>query len=428
MKYYSTSNPNNFVNSSEAILNSFPKDGGLYLPQSIPVLSESFWDRLESLTLSEIAFEITSLYFDEIPEQTLQSICESAFNFPAPLVELEKNLFVLELFHGPSLAFKDFGARFMSRIMGYFMSERNELLNILVATSGDTGGAVAAGFEGVRNTRVIILYPKGGVSKIQEAQLTQKRENIITLEVEGTFDDCQSLVKEAFINEEINNHLVLSSANSINICRLIPQTIYYFWAYNQMTSSDKKPIFIVPSGNLGNISAGIIAGKMGLPFQKFIASHNINNTFFRYIKDGSFLPKESQKTFSNAMDVGKPSNFSRIDSIYSSTWNNIIADIDSYFFNDDQTLSAIKEAYRSFRYILDPHTAIGYLASKPFSSKSPKIILSTAHPIKFGHVMENALGFTPETPESLKDLLLGDFNKTSISKDFNSFSNFLLGL
>src|ERR1700761_8188913 len=318
MKFYSTNNVNHQVSFKEAVFNSMPQDKGLYMPVSIPRLDDKFLNNLDQYTLPEIAFHVAkNLLGDDIPDGDLQNIIHDAINFLAPVVKLEENVFVLELWHGPSLAFKDFGARFMSRVMSYFLEAGEKQLDVLVATSGDTGGAVALGFLGVPNTRVTILYPKGKVSGIQEQQLTTNGQNIRALEIDGTFDDCQALVKQAFTDPELNAKFRLTSANSINIARLIPQTFYYFNAYAQMLKQGRdKVVFSVPSGNFGNIGAGLLAWKMGLPVEHFIAATNVNDTVPEFLKTGVYQPKPSIATLSNAMDVGNPSNWVRIADLF----------------------------------------------------------------------------------------------------------------
>src|ERR1700749_4311664 len=321
MNFYSTNNPSQQVSFKEAVFNSMPQDKGLYMPVSIPRLDDKFLNNLDEYTLPEIAFHVAkNLLGDDIPENDLKDIIEDAINFYAPVVELEENVYVLELFHGPSLAFKDFGARFMSRVMSYFLEKGEKQLDVLVATSGDTGGAVALGFLGVPNTRVTILYPKGKVSDIQEQQLTTNGQNIRALEIEGTFDDCQALVKQAFTDPELNARFRLTSANSINIARLIPQTFYYFNAYAQLLRQGKKKVvFAVPSGNFGNIGAGLLAWKLGLPVKQFIAATNANDTVPQFLSTGFYKPKPSVATLSNAMDVGNPSNWVRIAHLFGDT-------------------------------------------------------------------------------------------------------------
>src|ERR1700743_221001 len=339
MKLYSTNNPSTRVSFKEAVFNSMPQDKGLYMPVEIPRLDDKFLNNLDGYSLPEIAFNVAkNLIGDDIPDADLKTIIYDAINFFAPVVKLEENVFVLELWHGPSLAFKDFGARFMSRVMSYFLEKGEKQLDVLVATSGDTGGAVALGFLGVPNTRVTIIYPKGKVSDIQELQLTTNGKNIRAVEIEGTFDDCQALVKQAFTDAELNEKFRLTSANSINIARLIPQTFYYFNAYAQLLRQGvKKVVFSVPSGNFGNIGAGLLAWKMGLPVEHFIAATNVNDTVPEFLKTGVYQPKPSIATLSNAMDVGNPSNWVRIADLFKAdagALNNLVT---GYSYNDDET-------------------------------------------------------------------------------------------
>lgn len=347
----------------EAVFNSLPADKGLYMPLNIPKLKDSFIDHIHKLSLQEIAMEVAGALLDgEIPEQDLKNIVTEAANFPAPAVKLDEDTYVLELFHGPSSAFKDFGARFMSRVMSYFMNEGEKKLDILVATSGDTGGAVALGFLNVPNTRVTILYPKGGVSPVQELQLVTNGNNIRAIEIDGVFDDCQALVKQAFADPELNQSLRLTSANSINIARLIPQSFYYFNAYAQLKAQGKEEVvFSVPSGNFGNLAAGIIAWKMGLPVKQFLAATNLNDTVPEFLKTGVYTPKASVPTLSNAMDVGNPSNWVRIADMFDDQKDlkNIMR---GFRFTDEQTVDAIEEIYSRYNYIACPHTAVAWLA------------------------------------------------------------------
>ena len=363
MRLYSTKNPTSFVSLKEAVFKGLPEDNGLFMPEFIPQLSNDFIKNLKNHSFQSIAFEVAkTLIGDTIPEKDLKNIVESAIDFPAPVVKLEDDTYILELFHGPSLAFKDFGARFMAQLMSYFNQGDNKELVILVATSGDTGGAVAAGFYKALGIKVVILYPSGKVSMLQEKQLTTLGENITALEVEGTFDDCQALVKKAFLDSELTHKIRLSSANSINIARLIPQSFYYFEAYKQLDTKGKPVIFSIPSGNFGNLTAGLFAKKMGLPIHQFLAATNANDVVPQYLASGSYKPIPSVRTLSNAMDVGNPSNFARMLNLYSSTWNNMIEDIKGYSYNDEQTKAAVKEVFSKYNYIIDPHGAVGYLA------------------------------------------------------------------
>src|SRR5471030_3297346 len=360
MQLYSTNNPSTRVSFKEAVFNSMPQDKGLYMPVEIPRLDDKFINNLDNYSLPEIAFHVAkNLLVDDIPDDDLKAIINDAINFYAPIVELEESVYVLELFNGPSLAFKDFGARFMSRVMSYFLEEGEKQLEVLVATSGDTGGAVALGFLGVPNTRVTILYPKGKVSDIQELQLTTNGQNIRALEIDGTFDDCQALVKQAFTDKELNKKFRLTSANSINIARLIPQTFYYFNAYAQALKQGKRKIvFSVPSGNFGNMAAGLLAWKMGLPVEHFIAATNVNDTVPQYLNTGVYQPKPTVATLSNAMDVSSPSNWVRIADLFKNDTAELKKLITGYSFNDEYTVKAIVKIFGAYKYVACPHTAI----------------------------------------------------------------------
>ncbi len=428
MKYYSDKNKNLCADLKTAVLEGLAPDGGLFIPENIPLLSQSFLDSLHNFSFSEIAFEVLKPYVSEnMNDDVLSSIISRTFTFPAPVIKLSKNLGILELFHGPTLAFKDFGARFMANTMSHFIRQENRELNILVATSGDTGSAVAHGFYGVEGINVYILYPSQKVSKIQEMQLTTLDKNITALEIEGTFDDCQKLVKEAFTDQELRKYIPLSSANSINIARLLPQSIYYFEAFKQIPR-DKNVIFSVPSGNLGNLTAGLIAKKSGLPVKKFIAAANANSVFTEYIESGRFIPRPSVKTYSNAMDVGNPSNLARIDSIYGNLLKSIRDDIFSISFSDVQTIQAIKELKEKYNYLIDPHGAVGYLAFDKYAKTQDDfgVILETAHPAKFGDVIELNTGYKIEMPLRLADYLKDKKKSIKMDTQYNSLKSFLL--
>jgi threonine synthase len=433
MKFYSTSNTNTRVSFKEAVFNSMPQDKGLYMPVSIPRLDDKFIDNLDSYTLPEIAFHVAkNLLGDDIPENDLKAIIEDAINFYAPVVELEENVYALELFHGPSLAFKDFGARFMSRVMSYFLEAGEKQLDVLVATSGDTGGAVALGFLGVPNTRVTILYPKGKVSGIQELQLTTNGQNIRAIEVGGTFDDCQALVKQAFTDDELKSKLRLTSANSINIARLIPQTFYYFNAYAQLLKEGKsRAAFSVPSGNFGNIGAGLLAWKMGLPVEQFIAATNANDTVPEFLKTGVYQPKPSVQTISNAMDVGNPSNWVRIADLFKEDEEKLKALVTGFSYNDDETLEAIEKIYSNYNYIACPHTAIAWQALKDWQQDQPTgqvtgVFLSTAHPCKFPDVLPDHIAKAIEIPEEVKELEGKVKQAAAMGTGFEEFKSYLL--
>ncbi|MDR3273161.1 MAG: threonine synthase [Flavobacteriaceae bacterium] len=430
MKLYSTNNTNLSVSFKEAVFNSFPQDKGLYMPIEIPRLPQKFIDRLPDLSFQEIALEAAhALIGEDIPKEDLQKIINDAVNFTAPVVLLSEHLAVLELFHGPSLAFKDFGARFMSRVMAYLSGKNEKTLDILVATSGDTGGAVALGFLGVKATQVTILFPKGKVSKIQRQQLTTNGQNIRTIEVDGTFDDCQALVKQAFNDRELNQKFRLTSANSINISRLIPQTFYYFNAYAQAVRAGKKNVvFCVPSGNFGNIGAGLLAYKMGLPVKHFIAATNSNDTVPQYLKTGEYRPKPSVQTLSNAMDVGDPSNWVRILNLFGNDIEELRKIITPYSFTDEETLKGIEELYGKYGYIACPHTAVAYLAAKEYGRHAEDftVFLSTAHACKFLDVYPQDLREKIVIPEQVKNLEGKESFAFSLKNDFEDFKEFLL--
>ena len=451
MQLYSTkdplgSNTKHTVSFEEAVFQSMPADNGLFMPISFPKLPPAFFQNIADKSFAEISYEIANtLLSDEIPNKVLKEIIEEAINFEAPLVAFHEQMYVLELFHGPTLAFKDFGARFMARIMSWFLQKRKnqEEVTILVATSGDTGGAVAQGFFNVPGIRVVLLYPKGKVSELQEKQLTTLGGNITALEVDGTFDDCQHLVKQAFLDVELRKAIPLASANSINISRLIPQSFYYFNAYAQLK---RKPdfdesfplVFSVPSGNFGNLCGGIIARQMGLPVHQIIAATNINDIVPAYLETGLFTPKPSVRTLSNAMDVGNPSNFARLQAFYEQQghlqaderWKAIEKDIIGKSYTDDETKAAIREMFSQYHYTSCPHTAVGYLGLRDYINEHKDagygIIVSTAHPAKFVDIVEEATGKTIELPKSLHLLLHRDKKAVTIPVSYPAFKDFLL--
>jgi threonine synthase len=431
MKLYSTNNHDLEVDFATAVFNSMPLDKGLYMPSYIPELDKEFIDNIDKFTLSQVAFKVASVLLKEaIPSEDLQSIIDDAINFEAPVVELDEHTYVLELFHGPSLAFKDFGARFMSRVMAYFLRENEKMLDVLVATSGDTGGAVALGFLGVPNTRVTILYPKGKVSEIQELQLCSNDQNIHAIEIDGTFDDCQALVKQAFSDTELNERLRLTSANSINISRLIPQTFYYFYAYAQLKRQGKdQVVFAVPSGNFGNIAAGLLAYKMGLPVQQFIAATNVNDTVPRFLETGLYETRPSVQTYANAMDVGAPSNWVRIMDLFQNDAESLKELVTSYRFTDEETLRGMNEIFDQYQYIACPHTAIAYLALKKYEAGKDSgdvgVFLSTAHACKFPDVFPDKLKEKIANPEQVAALYLKEKKATKMTADYSAFKEFL---
>ncbi|MES2416640.1 MAG: threonine synthase [Bacteroidota bacterium] len=443
MQLYSTNNKALRVSFQDAVFNSMPLDKGLYMPVTLPDLSGdpagirtqdlNFIAHIEQYSLQEIAYYVAStLLKDEIPEKDLKILIEDAIDFEAPVIKLAGDTFVLELFHGPSLAFKDFGARFMSRIMAYFLKDNEQLLDVLVATSGDTGGAVALGFLGVPNTRVTILFPKGKVSEIQQLQLTTNGKNIRAIAVNGTFDDCQALVKEAFTDAELTAKLRLTSANSINIARLIPQTFYYFNAYAELKRQGYTEVtFAVPSGNFGNIGAGLLAYKMGLPVKQFIAATNANDTVPRFLETGVYKTKPSVPTYSNAMDVGAPSNWVRIMDLFNQNRNAIANHVKAYRFTDEETLAGIKEIYKQFNYIACPHTAIAWLATSAYTQENPddrsaKVFLSTAHPCKFPNVFPVEIAQQIDLPAQVRSLKDKPEQYIELNNDFKEFKQYLL--
>jgi threonine synthase len=431
MKLYSTNNHNLKVDFAAAVFNSMPLDKGLFMPVNIPVLDSQFIDNIDKYNLPEIAYYVASaLLGDAIPSADLKKLIDEAINFDAPVVELDPNTYVLELFHGPSLAFKDFGARFMSRVMAYFLKENEKTLDVLVATSGDTGGAVALGFLGVPHTRVTILYPKGKVSDIQELQLCTNGQNIHALEVEGTFDDCQALVKQAFADEDMKDRLRLTSANSINISRLIPQTFYYFNAYAQLKRQGKSDVvFSVPSGNFGNIAAGLLAYKMGLPVKQFIAATNVNDTVPRFLESGVYETRPSIQTYANAMDVGAPSNWVRIMDMFDQDLEAVRKLVKSYRLTDEETLEGIKAIYRDYGYIACPHTAIAHLAMQKYRSENEGpytgIFLSTAHACKFPDIFPEDIKSNIEIPGQVESLSGKERKSTAMDTSFDTFKKYL---
>ncbi len=431
MKLYSTKNPTAFVSLKEAVFKGLPDDNGLFMPDFIPQLEADFIKNLKNHSFQSIAFTVAkTLLRGVIPDEDLKVLVERAIDFPAPVVKLDDSTHVLELFHGPSLAFKDFGARFMAQLMSYFNQEDTRELVILVATSGDTGGAVAAGFYKTLGIKVVILYPSGKVSMLQEKQLTTLGENITALEVEGTFDDCQALVKKAFLDRELTSKIRLSSANSINIARLIPQSFYYFEAFKQVETHGKPVVFSIPSGNFGNLTAGLFAQKMGLPVSKFIAATNANDVVPQYLASGTYTPTPSVPTLSNAMDVGNPSNFARMLDLYSSTWNIMKENIVGYAYDDETTRQAMREVKAKYDYVIDPHGAIGYLALKDYQKEQDTnavgIILETAHPAKFLDDVEGILEQKIDVPERLASLADKKKESRLSPTDFGDFKNWLL--
>jgi threonine synthase len=430
MLLYSTNNHTLKADLKTAVLQSLAKDKGLYMPEVIPQLDAHFIANIEQYSFQEIALEICKTLFQGyIPEEDLKEIIETSITFEAPVVMLDEKIGSLELWHGPSLAFKDFGARFMAALMSYFNKGNEKELTILVATSGDTGGAVAFGFLGVSGVEVIILYPKGKVSLLQEKQLTTMGQNISAVEVDGTFDDCQALVKEAFLDPELNTIYRLSSANSINIARLIPQSFYYFEAYKQLKKHGDQIVFSVPSGNFGNLTAGLLAAKMGLPVHHFIAATNINKIVPAYLTSGAYHPMPSIATISNAMDVGNPSNFVRMLDLFGGDWPSMADKISGYYYTDEETREEMQLIYQQYGYIADPHGAIGHRALRLYLDQHPECIgafLETAHPAKFEDVVSETLGQRVEIPERLAVLATREKVAVGLGADYAGFKRYLL--
>lgn len=431
MKYYSTENRQLRRSLKDAVLEGLAPDGGLYMPESIPVLPQAQIQSFKTKTYLEIAREIAlSLFHEDLPETEILKIADSAISFDTPLVKLEDDIYTQELFHGPTLAFKDVGARFMARMVGYFTRGLDQEINVLVATSGDTGSAVASGFWNVEGIQVHILYPSGGVSQLQEKQLTTLGGNITALEVSGTFDDCQRLVKSAFVDQDITAKLILTSANSINLARLLPQSFYYFNAWARLPGNQE--FFVsVPSGNFGNLTAGLIAGKMGLPIKHYIVATNVNDVVPEYLETGKFRPRPSIPTIANAMDVGNPSNFARIYDLYEQSHDAISAAMTAYSYTDEKLRSTIGEVYLRTGYLLDPHGAAGYQALKAFTEKQkgvPGVFLETAHPGKFSLTVEEVIKSTVEIPEQLLEASSKKKSSIKIAAEFPDFKDYLLHL
>jgi threonine synthase len=427
MKFYSTNNPSLKVPLRQAVTEGLAGDNGLYMPERIPVLSKEFLNKLNQKSFHEIASEVAEKFIGEdIPATELKRIIEHTIQFDAPVVPIERDVYALELFHGPTLAFKDFGARFMSQLLGFFANQQDKEIVILVATSGDTGSAVANGFLDVPGTKVVVLYPSGKVSDIQEKQFTTLGSNITALEINGNFDDCQRLVKQAFLDRKLTSKIFLTSANSINIARLIPQSFYYFYAYSRLNAGSRPVIFSVPSGNFGNLTGGLIANRMGLPIYKFIASTNINDVFPQYLASRKFTPRTSLQTISNAMDVGNPSNFARILDLFNGDFDSVAKEIVGYAFSDEQTKSAMRDIYSRFQYVMDPHGAVAYLGLKKFMTendfKGIGVFVETAHPAKFKEVVDHTLETEITIPPKLEQFLGRQKTTIPLSADYEEFS------
>lgn len=436
MLYYSTNKKVKDVNLADVVIKGLADDKGLFMPNELPHLPEMFYRNVDKLTFQEMAYSVAYMLFGEdVHANVLKMIVYDALNFDIPLVKVSDNIYSLELFHGPTLAFKDVGARFMSRMLSYFVQredERPEQVNVLVATSGDTGSAVANGFLGVEGIHVYVLYPKGLVSPIQECQFTTLGQNITALEVDGTFDDCQALVKSAFLDEALNKKLKLTSANSINVARFLPQAFYYFYAYAQLKkiseAAASNMVVSVPSGNFGNITAGLFAKKMGLPVKKFIAANNKNDVFLGYLNTGVYRPRPSVATLANAMDVGDPSNFARILDLYGGSHEAISQDVSGVRYTDDDIMQIVKTCKKENGYLLDPHGACGYQALRDnLKPGETGIFLETAHPAKFLDTVEKIIEDKIDIPEKLREFMKGQKQSIPMSKDFGSFKAFLLG-
>lgn len=432
MKYYSTNGNESGVSLEDAVIRGLASDRGLYMPETIKRLQPEFFENIASMSLQEISLAVADAFFGEdVDAASLRDIVYDAINFDIPLVRVEDGIYSLELFHGPTLAFKDVGARFMSRLLSYFIRRRGDKgpVNVLVATSGDTGSAVANGFLGVEGIQVYVLYPKGKVSAIQECQFTTLGRNITALEVDGAFDDCQRLVKSAFADRELNEAMELTSANSINVARFLPQAFYYFYAYAQLRrlGTGENAVICVPSGNFGNITAGLFGKRMGLPVKRFIAANNSNDIFLQYLKTGKYNPRPSVQTLANAMDVGDPSNFARVLDLYGSSHEAICADISGAAYDDDAIRKAIALCYERNGYILDPHGACGYMALKDLLAPGETgIFLETAHPAKFLDKVEAILGRKVEIPARLQAFMKGTKQSIEISSEFGDFKSFLI--
>jgi len=430
LKYYSTNKNSERVSFKEATIKGQAPDKGLYFPDTIPQVDKNLIAGIDKFSNEEIAFRVIEPYVaNEIDDDDLFRIVTETVSFPIPLVKLNENIFSLELFHGPTLAFKDIGARFMSRCLGFFLKGEKKKVTVLVATSGDTGGAVANGFYAIDGVEVIILYPSGKVSPVQEKQLTTLGKNIKAIEIDGTFDDCQQMVKQAFADKDVNHKLFLTSANSINVARWLPQQVYYFFAYKQWPEKDHAPVVSVPSGNFGNICAGILAKQSGLPIHHFIAACNVNDSVTKYLQTEIFQSQPAVPTLSNAMDVGNPSNFIRILEIFHHQFPDLSKNLSSFSISDEETMATIREVYERSKYLLDPHGAVGYLSLKRFLEKHPNrrgIFLETAHPVKFPDAVEKVTGKKIELPSSISPLMNREKKSLVMKANFDSFKQFLL--
>lgn len=429
MKYYSTNGEAPIASLEKAVVKGLAEDKGLYMPDHINALPQEFFDNIQNMSFHEIACAVAGAFFGEdVPKEELDRIVCDTLSFDVPAVKVTENIYSLELFHGPTLAFKDVGARFMARMLRHFLATGSEKVNVLVATSGDTGSAVANGFLGVEGIHVYVLYPKGKVSPIQESQFTTLGQNITAIEVDGVFDDCQALVKTAFMDEELNNKKKLTSANSINVARFLPQSFYYFYAYAQMKKMGKADdlVVCVPSGNFGNICSALFGKRMGLPIKRFIASNNSNDIFFKYLQTGNYEPKASVQTIANAMDVGAPSNFARIYDLYEKSHAAITADISGARYSDEEIAKAMRDCYATTGYVCDPHGACGYEALREgLKDGETGVFLETAHPAKFKDVVDNILGTDIEIPAKLQEFMKGIKQSISMPNDYEAFKALL---
>ena len=430
MKYYSLNKTSPAVDFKEATIRGLAPDKGLYFPESLPHIDKDFFSRINDIADEEIAFKVIKPYVgNEIPEDELRRIVAETINFEIPLKKINETIFSLELFHGPTLAFKDVGARFMSRCLGYFVKNNDKKVTVLVATSGDTGGAVANGFYNVDGVEVVILYPSGKVSNVQEKQLVTLGNNIHAVEINGTFDDCQQLVKQAFSDEHLNKQLFLTSANSINVARWLPQQFYYFFAWKQWPDKNNPPVISVPSGNFGNICAGLLAYFSGLPARHFIAACNANKVVPDFLQTQNYIPQKAIATISNAMDVGDPSNFVRILRLFNYQFIDLKNTLSSYSISDEETRQTMKEVYDKENYLLDPHGAVAYLALKNYLEQHPGeqgLFLETAHPVKFYDVVEPVIHQQIPIPESVQSILNKEKQSILMEADFNDLKEYLL--
>ncbi|MBR1389797.1 MAG: threonine synthase [Prevotella sp.] len=438
MQYYSTNGKAPIADLHKAVVKGLAEDRGLYMPQEIKKLPKAFFDNIQEMSFQQIAYNVASAFFGEdVDLDALQDIVYDTLSFDCPVVNVKDNIYSLELFHGPTLAFKDVGARFMARLLQYFIrQEGQEQVNVLVATSGDTGSAVANGFLGVEGIHVYVLYPKGKVSPIQECQFTTLGQNITAIEVDGVFDDCQALVKNAFMDDELNKHMKLTSANSINVARFLPQAFYYFNAYarmkeklsnSQLSTLNSQFVVCVPSGNFGNICAALFGHEMGLPIKRFIAANNANDIFYKYLQTGKYEPKPSKQTLANAMDVGDPSNFARIYDLYGKSHERISSLISGATYSDDQIRETMRQCYADTKYILDPHGACGYQALVDgLQEGEVGVFCETAHPAKFKEKVDEILGIDVEIPDRLAAFMKGEKQSVPMTKDFADFKRYLL--